>query len=99
MLDYIMGEKPTDREYVLRDQGTLSQGPQSMLVAEALKALWYRYNMGNEDGVYPYRFRSMCIGDIVVFPRLRQVWVVERDGWRSLQGTDIPFSIVWEVDV
>jgi hypothetical protein len=93
MLDYIMGEQPKSRDYVQMDEGVVNFDGKPVLVPEACTALWYRYNMGNEDGSYAYSFRSMCIGDILVFPTLRQVVMVDRVGFTPLAGDDIPAAV------
>lgn len=93
MLDYIMGQKPGDLEYVSVYGASVVERESRGATCEFL---WQRHNVGDEgDGNRPLgkHIRSMCVGDLFLFSDDGQVWVAESVGFRQLQGDEIPATV------
>jgi hypothetical protein len=95
MLNYIMGEKPTQRDYVKVFESEIVSdidGPDARRRDHELMALdniWEHFQRRDENPMELFKNRSMCIGDIVQFPSLGKTFVCETVGWRELQPTEV----------
>lgn len=98
MLDYIMGQRPSERTYqpVYEGEVDMSRFPSASSEGRApavLEFLWQRHNEGdNLDGDRPRatEIRSMCIGDIIRFEGSGRMFVADRVGFRQLHIDETP---------